>query len=181
MAEGSTLPLLRTSRILRETIDPMNRLVEEVFVTEGVPEFTFVRPPNFNEILVDIRRPGKPVVVEGQSGTGKTTTVKKIIEQIGVKEVQYLTARDAIDVSRIEAVVKDRPAGTYVIDDFHRLSKDLQSQLADVAKLAAEQVALSPNSPKLVLIGINEMGSDLIQLVPDIAKRTGIHRILPGR
>lgn len=55
----------------------MAKLVEDVFVTEGVPNETFVKPPNYNEILVDIRRPGKPVVIEGQSGTGKTTTVKK--------------------------------------------------------------------------------------------------------
>ena len=34
--------------------------------------------------------------------------------------------------------------------------------------------------PKLVIIGINNIGSDLIQLVPDIAKRMGIHRIAPG-
>ncbi|MCW6014163.1 hypothetical protein K1Y38_15025 [Serratia marcescens] len=34
--------------------------------------------------------------------------------------------------------------------------------------------------PKLVIIGINNVGSDLIQLVPDIAKRIGIHRIAPG-
>ncbi|MCW6014164.1 hypothetical protein K1Y38_15030 [Serratia marcescens] len=51
--------------------------LEDVFVTEGVPEFTFVRPPNFTALLIDIRRSGKPVIVEGQSGTGKTTTVKK--------------------------------------------------------------------------------------------------------
>ena len=55
--------------------------VEEVFRTEGVPEFTFVKPPNFNEILVDIRNEGKPTIIEGQSGTGKTTVAKKIIEQ----------------------------------------------------------------------------------------------------
>lgn len=55
----------------------MKALVEEVFVTEGVPEFTFVRPPNFNEILLDIRRAGKPVIIEGQSGTGKTTCVRR--------------------------------------------------------------------------------------------------------
>ena len=35
----------------------MTRLVEEVFVTEGVPQYTFVPPPNFNEILLDLRRP----------------------------------------------------------------------------------------------------------------------------
>ena len=54
--------------------------LEEIFRTEGVPEFTFVKPPNYNEILVDIRGPGKPVIIEGQSGTGKTTVAKKIIE-----------------------------------------------------------------------------------------------------
>jgi hypothetical protein len=35
--------------------------------------------------------------------------------------------------------------------------------------------------PKLVIIGINQSGSDLIQLVPEIAMRTGIHKIAPGR
>ncbi|UVJ43622.1 hypothetical protein NVV94_24285 [Pseudomonas sp. LS1212] len=52
--------------------------LEEVFVTEGVPTFTFVKPPNFNRILLDVRSPGKPVVLEGQSGTGKTTCIKQI-------------------------------------------------------------------------------------------------------
>jgi len=51
----------------------MNKyVVEEVFVTEGVPQYTFVKPPNYNEVLVDMRRPGKPVIIEGQSGSGKT-------------------------------------------------------------------------------------------------------------
>lgn len=31
-----------------------------------------------------------------------------------------------------------------------------------------------------MIIGINNVGSDLIQMVPDIAKRVGIHRISPG-
>ena len=50
--------------------------IEEIYRTEGVPEYTFVRPPNYNEILVDIRNPGKPVIIEGQSGTGKTTVTR---------------------------------------------------------------------------------------------------------
>ena len=54
---------------------PPKLLLEEVFRTEGLPEFTFVPPPNYNDILLDIRRPGKPVVLEGQSGTGKTTGI----------------------------------------------------------------------------------------------------------
>ena len=63
----------------------MKRLVEEVFVTEGVPAYTFVPPPNFNDIFLDIRHPGKPVLIEGQSGTGKTTCVKKILERWAAK------------------------------------------------------------------------------------------------
>lgn len=159
----------------------MKRLVEEVFVTEGVPQFTFVTPPNFTEILLDIRRPGKPVIVEGQSGTGKTTCVKKILERLGAgASVTYLTARDAAHVSAIARMVQGPTAGTFVIDDFHRLAQDVQRALGDIAKVAAERASDNRNLPKLVLIGINQIGSDLIQLVPDIAKRTGIHRIQPG-
>ncbi|MCH7500091.1 MAG: TIR domain-containing protein [Nitrospinae bacterium] len=158
----------------------MKTLVEEVFVTEGVPQITFVQPSNFNEILLDMRRSGKPVIIEGQSGTGKTTCVKKILDMLGDdKEVQYLTARNVTDVSKIKQIVEDRLPGTFVIDDFHRLSQKLQTDLADLAKVAADQSA-EGHLPKLVLIGINQVGSDLIQLVPDIAKRTGIHRIKPG-
>ena len=29
--------------------------LEEVYRTEGVPEYTFVKSPNYNEIFVDIR------------------------------------------------------------------------------------------------------------------------------
>src|SRR5262249_4017582 len=48
------------------------------------------------------------------------------------------------------------------------------------AKLSAD-LGADGKLPKLIIIGINQIGSDLIQLVPDIAKRTGIHRIAPGR
>lgn len=154
--------------------------VEEVFVTEGVPEFTFVRPPNYNRILVDVRSPGKPVVLEGQSGTGKTTCIRQIIADLADSlATEYLSARQPTDVSRIEALARDRLPGRFVIDDFHRLSADLQATLADIAKVSAE-ISDSDGLPKLIIVGINQVGSALIQLVPDIAKRTGIHRIQPG-
>lgn len=159
----------------------MKLLVEEVFVTEGVPQYTFIPPPNFNEIFLDVRRAGKPVVIEGQSGTGKTTCIKKIIEKLSrLEETHYLTARKAEDVTKIDNLVAAPYSGTFVIDDFHRLASNLQIALANIAKTAAEQAEANSSLPKLVLIGINEVGSALIQLVPDIAKRTGIHRIQPG-
>ena len=70
----------------------MKLLLEDVFVTEGIPQYTFVKPPNYNEILLDIRK-RKARNFEGQSGTGKTTTAKRIINQLSSDiEINYLTA-----------------------------------------------------------------------------------------
>ncbi|PTU30294.1 TIR domain-containing protein [Stenotrophobium rhamnosiphilum] len=156
----------------------MKQLVEEIFVTEGLPQFTFVKPPNFNEILLDIRHPGKPVVVEGQSGTGKTSCVRKILEQLGGAGAEYLTARSPTDVHKIEAVAANKLQGRFVVDDFHRLASETQEALANIAKFSAE--AGADAKTKLILIGINQVGAALIQLVPDVAKRTGVHRIQAG-
>jgi len=159
---------------------PVKLKLEEVFRTEGLPEFTFVPPPNYNEILLDVRQSHKPVILEGQSGTGKTSCVRHILDELELaKKPEYLTARDPFHVRRIEKVVTAHLPGSYVIDDFHRLTIDLQEQIANVAKLSADLQRL--DLPKLIIIGINQVGTQLIQLVPDIAKRTGIHRISPGR
>src|SRR5258708_1381493 len=154
--------------------------LEEVYRTEGVPEYTFVKPPNYNEILVDIRTAGKPVIVEGQSGTGKTTTVRKILERLGEGiSYRYLTARRAEDVSAITDIAAGKSKGAFIIDDFHRLDNQLQSSLANLVKSSAE--LWDPERyPKIVIVGINRVGSELINLVHDIAKRCGIHRISPA-
>lgn len=158
----------------------MTYRVEEVFRTEGVPEFTFVRPPNFNDILVDIRNPGKPVVIEGQSGTGKTTTVRKIIaECLPDGGFEYLSARKANDIPRILRLAEGKVGGRYIVDDFHRLENDTQAKIANIVKIAAEEIEDNAY-PKVVIIGINKVGSELIHLVHDIAKRCGIHRIKPA-
>jgi hypothetical protein len=157
----------------------MKLKVEEVFVTEGIPQFTFVKPPNYNEILLDVRRKGKPVIVEGQSGTGKTTTVKKIINQLsGEINIRYYTARQPNDIWNIQSIVNEKEPGYYIIDDFHRLPVQIQTDLANLAKLSAETA--DEGLPKLILVGINQVGAALINMVPDIAKRCGIHRIAPA-
>ncbi len=154
--------------------------VEEVFRTEGVPEFTFVKPPNYNEIFVDIRNPGKPTIIEGQSGTGKTTVAKKIIEHAFPEgDFGYLSARSAGDMKTILDIADGNLQGKWIIDDFHRLNSVTQTKIADLIKVAAEDFDESLH-PKLVLIGINKVGSELILLVHDIAKRCGIHRVQPA-
>lgn len=154
--------------------------LEDVFVTEGVPEFTFVKPPNYTALLVDLRRKGKPVVVEGQSGTGKTTTVKKALAEIFPEGAPtLLTPREPAHLPVIAGIDENSGNKTFVVDDFHRLDNKTKEHLANLAKVIAERDNRE-GLPKLIIIGINNVGSDLIQLVPDIAKRIGIHRIAPG-
>ncbi|MHA7816424.1 MAG: TIR domain-containing protein [Pseudohaliea sp.] len=154
--------------------------LEEIFRTEGVPEFTFVKPPNYNEIFLDIRSSGKPTIIEGQSGTGKTTVAKKVIEQAFPQgDFGYLSARSTGDIEKVLEISQGTLLGRWIIDDFHRLDSDVQARIADLVKLAAEDFDPSAH-PKLVLIGINKVGSELINLVHDIAKRCGIHRIQPA-
>lgn len=156
------------------------RVIENVFVTEGVPDETFVDPPNFDEILVDIRHPGKPVVIEGPSGTGKTCAVKKILERLGRNgDWMYLSARKADDAALILQLAANPSKGVFIIDDFHRLAGDTQAKFADIAKVAAEE-SNDAVHPKLVLIGINQVGAALVGFSPDIAKRCAIHRIEPA-
>ncbi len=158
----------------------MKLKVEEVYKTEGTPEYTFVSPPNFNEILVDLRNPRKPVVVEGQSGTGKTTTVRRILEtETNVAGYVYLSARKASDMERILQLGDGRLLGAFIVDDFHRLNVNIQQAFADLVKVAAEDPE-QEKYPKIVIVGINKVGSGLIQLVHDVAKRCGIHRIAPA-
>jgi hypothetical protein len=154
--------------------------LEDIFVTEGVPEFTFVKPPNYTALLVDLRRKGKPVVIEGQSGTGKTTTAKKALAEIFPENTpRLLTPREPGDLPIIEGINLESGDETFVVDDFHRLDRGTKERLANLAKVIAERDNRD-GLPKLIIIGINNIGSDLIQLVPDIAKRVGIHRIAPG-
>lgn len=156
------------------------RVVEDVYVTEGVPEETFIDPPNFGDILVDIRHPSKPVVIEGPSGTGKTSTAKKILERLGrSNDWMYLSARKPEDFAIIQLLADEMSPGVFIIDDFHRLPAKYQNSLANIAKLAADEGDVK-KYPKLVLIGINEVGAKLIEMAADVAKRCGIHRILPG-
>jgi|GEM_PF-5305363 len=82
-------------------------------------------------------------------------------------------------MSTIFQIANGETQGSWIIDDFHRLESGVQEKIANLIKVAAEDFDKALH-PKLVLIGINKVGSELIFLVHDIAKRCGIHKISPG-
>ena len=87
--------------------------------------------------------------------------------------------RESSDRRAAEAFSDIPQPGIYIIDDFHRLGESFQTKIADLVKIAAESEQ-PEKYPKVILIGINKVGSVLIQQVHDIGKRLGIHRIKPG-
>ena|ERR1017187_3519166 len=102
-------------------------LLEEVFKLSGVPTYTFVKPTEYEKLLVSLRTPGRGVVVEGPSGIGKTTAETKALAVQGIEaKALKLTARKADDVKLIAALPEMKDTGVVIIDDFHRLHEDIQ-------------------------------------------------------
>src|SRR5690242_14446213 len=140
-------------------------LLEEVFKLSGVPTHTFVKPIEYEKLLVSLRTPGRGVVVEGPSGIGKTTAVTQALAVQGIEaKALKLSARKADDVKLIEALPEMKDTGVVIIDDFHRLHEDIQRQIADFLKVLADE---ERRDTKLVIVGINKAGDSLVAFAPD--------------
>jgi hypothetical protein len=150
-------------------------LVEEVFTLSGLPSHTFVSPARFDEMRVSVRTPGRCIVVEGPSGIGKTTSVSRIVEDLNLaSRCVTLSARRPADLDIIPELPGLGDIGLVVVDDFHRLSPDVKASLSDYMKLLAD--TSDPNS-KLVLIGINKAGQQLVKFADDLGLRIDVFRL----
>lgn len=148
--------------------------LETVFKIGGVPTVTFVRPSRWGTLLTNLRTPGRGLVVEGPSGIGKTTAVKRALAELGrEKDAQYLSARVPGDVELIELLPKTDNFGLVVVDDFHTLDDSLRGELADLLKALADA---EEAGSKLVVIGINRAGDRLIEHAPDLVNRLDVLR-----
>lgn len=143
--------------------------LQDVFRLSGVPTYTFVKPPEYTQLLVALQTDGRGIVVEGPSGIGKTTAVMKAIEEAGIGDhVITLSGRKLDDVEFIKELPEQRPFGIVIIDDFHRLPDELRVVLADLMKVLADEGA---DDSKLIILGINKAGESLIAFGTDLANR----------
>jgi hypothetical protein len=153
-------------------------LLEEVFRLSGIPTHTFVEPMRYQEIKIAIRTPGRCLVLEGPSGIGKTTTVTKILNELSnsgaAGSFTTLSARQADDVEYIQALPDMDDVGNVIIDDFHRLDDTTKARLSDRMKVLADNE--SPRS-KLILIGINKAGQQLVKFAHDLGLRVDVFRL----
>ncbi len=146
--------------------------VQEVFKTSGVPIYTFVPPCEYPRLLLNLRTSGRGLVIEGPSGIGKTTAVENALVEIGLSEkVTKLSARLPEDVEYIIELPQMGKVGTVIVDDFHKLPDNARYALADYMKTLADR---SSTETKIIVIGINKAGENLIQFAHDLVNRLDI-------
>ncbi len=156
----------------------------EVFIKSGVPHVTFVKREDFGQLKLALAQPGRGVIIEGPSGVGKTTAIKKAIEELAEEQylppatpasdrgVQLLSARDPEHRERLRTL-RDWHHDTVIIDDFHRLSQALREDIVDYLKYLADTEA---SAKKLVIVGIPHSGQTLADISFDIATRIDVFR-----
>lgn len=146
--------------------------LQDVFVLNGVPTHTFVEPPEFPRLRINLRSRGRGLVVEGPSGIGKTTAIERAIEQEGLKDrVTKLSARKKEDLEYIENIYDLVDSGVIVIDDFHKIPFEKQKSIADFVKVLADE---GNEKLKVIIVGINDSGRRLIEIADDITNRIDV-------
>jgi len=142
----------------------------DVFKNPGVPDITFVEPEKFYLLKLALQQPGLGVIIEGPSGIGKTSALRKAIEQLEsddhLNEIDILSGRKTEDIERI-ACIEQWHQNTLAIDDFHRLDDSLCNHVANYLKDLADREAPA----KLVIIGIPGTGKKLVEIAFDLGMR----------
>ena len=146
--------------------------ISEIFRTAGVPEKTYVVPQNYQMLKAHINDFKHGLAVEGPSGIGKTTIIKKTLIELHQNNVQWFRSTSEQDIEKLRVLLKKRLRGHIIIDDFHHLNPKLRQEIAKSIKELVESP--NPKSAKISIIGINKVGHSLMEDFPELAGRVRV-------
>jgi 3',5'-cyclic AMP phosphodiesterase CpdA len=147
---------------------PPIRSIEDIFRTVGSPDVTFVEPAQSKRLHAYLRAMAQGLVVEGPSGVGKTTIVRKVLHDLQASEQEWLLGQLEEDRVKLDARLTEGFRGHLVIDDFHLLDRPRQVRVAVAMKVIADR---EPRVSKITVIGINPVGDSLVSALGDLAGR----------
>lgn len=155
--------------------------IDDIFRLDGPPTVTFVEPPGFSELKLALRNMGTGLILEGPSKVGKSTAIRKAMTALGVAErdQRWEHGQALPPLAEFQRRLDDLRHATrntwLFIDDFHYVEEEAYRRaLAVCMKLLADQ---STRFGKITLIGINPLGTSLVQVMPDLAGRFRIQRL----
>ncbi|HSN97589.1 MAG TPA: TIR domain-containing protein, partial [Candidatus Nanopelagicales bacterium] len=147
---------------------PPMRAIGSIFRTVGQPDITYVEPAQLPRLRAYLQLMGQGLVVEGPSGVGKTTVVKKALRDIEAEAQEWLLGQRDSDRQKLDERLSRGFRGHLIIDDFHRLDRPRQERVADAMKIIADSDA---RDAKITVIGINPVGDSLVSALSDLAGR----------
>jgi predicted nucleotide-binding protein len=173
----------KTDHLLSQR-QPYTYLLFDVFVKSGVPRVTFVEREDFNRLKLALAQPGRGVVIEGPSGVGKTTSLKRAIEELmSNPHLSKRISRTDTPIHMLSARIQEHQNmlqtltswhnGTVIIDDFHRLVPSLREKIVDHLKDLADN---ETGSKKLIIVGIPQSGQMLVDIAFDVAMRFDVFK-----
>jgi len=150
--------------------------INDVFPLSGLPKITFIEPVSFNRLILSIKHIGRGLVIEGPSGIGKTTALKKAIQRLNKEQTPDFTYLAARNPNHIELInnLPNNHNGIVAIDDFHRLTENQKKNISDYLKYLADT---ETDDKKLIIIGIPNTGNKLISFGYDLAGRIDIFKL----
>lgn len=150
--------------------------IGKIFATVGVPSWNYEEPREFRDLLIELPILGKGLVIEGPSGIGKTSIVRRAIESFqSFTPVEWILATDEQVYEQLNLVLSQGHfKGYIVIDDFHHLTDEYKDRIARAIKFQSEQ---NPPDSKIIVIGINQVQQMLLEGFPELAGRVRTLRI----
>jgi 3',5'-cyclic AMP phosphodiesterase CpdA len=160
---------------------PAGTSINEIFRLDGPPTYTFIEPPEFARLQLELRTMGTGLIVEGPSKAGKSTAIRKAMESLEVApgdQIWWHGQRPPPldDFARTLDGLLQASRDTWLfIDDFHHLEDErYRRELASAMKVLAD---LPTRHAKVTLIGINPLGNSLVQVMPDLSGRFRVLRL----
>lgn len=161
-----------------ETLEPPVQIaqpvpIHQIFSTTRTPELTLVETAELRQLDYELVNFGKALVLEGPSGTGKTSAALAATSRARCADCRdwtetYFQCKVEDERARLAALVQGRlrdVQGFVLVDDFHELDTALQKRVGQFAKAALD---IRNHAVKFILIGINGMGSTLIANIADL-------------
>jgi predicted MPP superfamily phosphohydrolase len=161
-----------------ETIDPPVPIIRtvpihQIFSTTRTPELTLVETAELRRLDYELANFGKALVLEGPSGTGKTSAALAATSRARSADRRdwtetYFQCKVENERARLATLVQGplrEAQGFVLVDDFHELDTALQKRVGQFAKAALD---IRNHAVKFILIGINGMGSTLIANIADL-------------